>query len=210
MIALLWFFLTLLASPSFCDTGDGVWLSQPPSDAGMSWPPSQGTRLDPLRPACASCIATAIFEYWRTPASTGLNAASVASSYSPRSPGVMRPFGSTAVASMHNMPAPEWARLPRWTRCQVLAFPLSSKYDEDRCVRQRGIVDISLHGSKSGPSQQRGQRHPSRRREIRKASDRESCRRPPTATQRTAAARAKADVDHLITLRMRSDRAAQA
>jgi hypothetical protein len=35
----------------------------------------------------------------------------------------------------------------------------------------------------------------SRRREIRKASDRESCRRPPTAAQRTAAARAKADVE---------------
>ena len=64
----------------------------------------------------------------RIAASTGTSAASVASSQSPRSPAVMRPAGSTAVASMHSMPAPDSARLPRWIMCQAVAAPSSAEY----------------------------------------------------------------------------------
>src|SRR3979490_3417858 len=40
------------------------------------------------------------------------------SSQIPVSPCVMRPRFSTAVASTNTMPAPPWANLPRWNRCQ--------------------------------------------------------------------------------------------
>ncbi|MGF6600755.1 hypothetical protein P3T23_005494 [Paraburkholderia sp. GAS448] len=55
----------------------------------------------------------AIFECWRIASMIGFSAASVASSQRPRSPGVMRPSASTAVASMLNIPAPESAMPPR-------------------------------------------------------------------------------------------------
>ena len=47
--------------------------------SGISWPPSQGRALEALRPACASCIATAAFECLRTQARIGFSAASLAS-----------------------------------------------------------------------------------------------------------------------------------
>jgi len=46
----------------------------------------------------------------------------------PRSFGVMRPSGETAVASDITMPAPPTARLPRWTRCQSSANPSVEEY----------------------------------------------------------------------------------
>ena len=67
-------------------------------------------------------------EYRRTAPSTPLSAASVRSSHSPRQPGVMRPSGSTAVASVQNMPAPDSARAPICMRCHADAAPLSAEY----------------------------------------------------------------------------------
>ena len=40
----------------------------------------------------------------------------------------MRPSGSTAVASVISMPAPESARLPRCSRCQSEAQPSCAEY----------------------------------------------------------------------------------
>ena len=82
----------------------------------------------PLRPACASCIATAALECLRTEARIGFSAASVASFHSPRQPGVMRPIASTAVASMQNIAAPDSARLLIWVKCQSLASPSTAEY----------------------------------------------------------------------------------
>src|SRR6202043_246994 len=92
------------------------------------WPPSHGLWLDPLRPACASCIATAILECLRTEARIGLSAASVASFQRPRQPGVMRAVASTWVASMQNIAAPDSASELIWVKCQSLASPLSAEY----------------------------------------------------------------------------------
>jgi len=55
-------------------------------------------------------------------------AACWASPQSPRSSGEMRPCGSTAVASMMSMPAPDRARLPRCMTCQSVALPSSAEY----------------------------------------------------------------------------------
>src|ERR1700721_2141684 len=46
----------------------------------------------------------------------------------PRSCGLMRPSGRTAVASVSTRPPPPAARLPRCTRCQSLAYPLLLEY----------------------------------------------------------------------------------
>ena len=46
----------------------------------------------------------------------------------PRSPGVMRPSGETAAASVKTRPAPPMARLPRWTSCQSSARPSVELY----------------------------------------------------------------------------------
>jgi hypothetical protein len=67
------------ASSALCGTADGPSGSQPPLSVGISCPPSQGRWLDALRPACASCITTAVFEFFRTEARIGFRAASLAS-----------------------------------------------------------------------------------------------------------------------------------
>src|SRR6184192_3374553 len=46
----------------------------------------------------------------------------------PRSSGLMRPSGETAVASVNTSAAPPTARLPRWTKCQSLAKPSTLEY----------------------------------------------------------------------------------
>jgi hypothetical protein len=115
-------------SPSLCGTAEGPSGCQPPSEIGINWPPSQGVWLDALRPAWASCIASAIFECLRTDLRIGFSAASVASFHSPRQPGVMRPSASTAVASMQNIAAPDSARLLMWVKCQSLASPFWAEY----------------------------------------------------------------------------------
>ena len=107
---------------------EGASVVQPPSAGGISWPPSQGTWLEALRPAWLICMAMAVFEMSRTAPSAWAKAASVASSQRPRSHGVMRPSGVTAVASMITMPAPDSAMVPRCTVCQDVARPSSAEY----------------------------------------------------------------------------------
>src|SRR4029077_16927799 len=97
-------------------------------EIGINCPPSHGVWLDPLRPACANCIAIAALECLRAGAMIGLSAASVASFQSPRQPGVMRPIASTWVASMQNIAAPDSASELIWVKCQSLASPLSAEY----------------------------------------------------------------------------------
>ena len=55
-------------------------------------------------------------------------AASVASFQSPGQAGLMRPSGTTAVASAMSSPAPLWARLPRCIRCQSPTSPSRAEY----------------------------------------------------------------------------------
>ena len=43
-------------------------------------------------------------------------------------PWVMRPRRSTCVASTITRPAPEFASMPRWPRCQSVAVPSSALY----------------------------------------------------------------------------------
>ncbi len=110
-------------SPSLCGTADGAGVIQPPDDSGSCSPPSHGTRQEPLRPAWASWIVTAIFECLRMAASTGRKEPSVSSSQRPRSAGVMRPSGATAVPSMHSIAAPEKESPPRWIMCHSFIAP---------------------------------------------------------------------------------------
>ena len=147
------------ASPSLCGTAEGPSGSQPPSAIGISWPPSHGVWLDALRPAWASCIATAAFECLRTEARIGFSAASVASFHRPRQPGVMRPIASTAVASMQNIAAPDSASELIWVKCQSLASPfygriLAHRRHHDaigkRQAAQRDRGKQGAHGGMSG------------------------------------------------------------
>ena len=92
---------------------DGAIGNQPPSAGAISCPPSQGARLEALRPACDSWIASGMAETDRKPPIKRCNAAWLSSLYRPRHPGVMRPSSLTPVASRHSRPAPEIARLPR-------------------------------------------------------------------------------------------------
>lgn len=117
------------SSPSACGTADGARVFQPSGWSGRIWlPPSQGAWLDALRPACASCIASAIGECALMALITLPSAASFASEYKPRSPGVMRPSGDTADASMISIAAPDSASWPRWIMCQSAAEPSSAEY----------------------------------------------------------------------------------
>jgi hypothetical protein len=87
---------------------DGATVCQPRGwSGGMFAPPCHGTSLDALRPACASWIAILIGECRRIALMTGSSAAACSSDHRPRSSGVMRPSGVTAVASMISRPAPD-------------------------------------------------------------------------------------------------------
>src|ERR1700730_11974997 len=46
----------------------------------------------------------------------------------PKSCGLIRPSGRTAVASVRTTPAPQTGRLPRCTKCQSLAYPSVLEY----------------------------------------------------------------------------------
>ena len=117
------------ASWGKCGVAEGPSVCQPPASGCRSCPPCQGTALDALRPAWANWIHTAV---WGARARARcrwlVSAASVRSSHRPRQRGVMRPSGSTAVASMVNMPAPLLSRLPQCIRCQSLAQPSMAWY----------------------------------------------------------------------------------
>ena len=115
-------------SSCLCGTADGPSACQPPCAIGINCPPSQGRRLDALRPAWASWIASAALECLRTEAMIGLSAASHASFQRPRQPAVMRPIASTWVASMQNIAAPESERLLMWVKCQSVAAPSTAEY----------------------------------------------------------------------------------
>ena len=132
------------ASDGLCGTADGASGIQPPSAGSISAPPSQGRRLDALRPACDNWIASGIFETARSDVTTCCNAAWCSSLYRPRQPGVMRPSGVTAVASRQSRPAPDIARLPRCAKCQATGLPSSALY------WHMGEIMIRL-GNSSGP-----------------------------------------------------------
>lgn len=138
-------------SPSFCGTAEGATVCQPPCSAPRSWPPFQGTSLDALRPACPSCNMNGTRECSRAVSSARFSAASVLSSQRPRSPGVMRPAGSTAVASTITMPAPDKAMLDKWTACHELASPSVATYWHigDTTIRFGIVSSRSLRGRKS-------------------------------------------------------------
>ena len=115
-------------SPALKEIGEGLRGSQPPSLGGTQAPPFQGRSVEALRPACANWMARGMEEYARTTFSVCPRAASVSSDQSPRSQGVIRPSGDTAVASMIRRPAPERARLPRCRTCQCVAMPSQAEY----------------------------------------------------------------------------------
>ena len=76
------------------------------------------------------------------------------SSQIPASCGLIRPLASTADASAITSPAPPTARLPRWTRCQSVAYPSTHEYWHigATMIRLRSVRLRSWSGSKSrGP-----------------------------------------------------------
>ncbi len=89
--------------------------------------PVNGTDLLPLRPAWASWMPARTPWEWRK-LTIRLSPGMCSSFQMPRSPGEMRPSGTTAAASMTTRPAPPWARLPRCTKCQSLAKPSCAEY----------------------------------------------------------------------------------
>ena len=116
-------------SEGSCGRGEGPTVSQPPCWGDSNCPPAHGTALEALRPAWANWIHTTVAgASARARARVLANAASVRSSHRPRQAGVMRPSGSTAVASMVNSAAPLLNRLPQCMRCQSVASPLTAEY----------------------------------------------------------------------------------
>ena len=65
--------------------------------------------------------------------------------------GLIRPSGSTAVASVRTKPDPPTARLPKCTRCQSLGTPFSALYSHigETAIRFFNSRERSLSGSKS-------------------------------------------------------------
>src|SRR3954469_9393358 len=63
----------------------------------------------------------------------------------------MRPVASTAVASMHSMPAPDNASVPRCTTCHSLALPSSEEYWHigDTTTRLGRVTPRSVIGENS-------------------------------------------------------------
>src|SRR3954470_10749524 len=60
----------------------------------------------------------------------------------------MRPMGSTAVASLHSIPAPDSASEPRWTMCHSLAWPSCEEYWHigDTTIRLERVTPRSVMG----------------------------------------------------------------
>ena len=116
-------------SPGNCGSADGPTGTQPPASAPSNWPPCQGRALEALRPAWANWMHTGMGgASWRARCKCSASAAWVRSSHRPRQPGVIRPVGNTAVASMVNRPAPLLSRLPQCIRCQSFAAPSFEAY----------------------------------------------------------------------------------
>src|SRR5258705_12410986 len=70
----------------------------------------------------------------------------------PRSCGLIRPSGRTAVASVRTSPAPPTARLPRCTKCQSLAYPsvLEDWHMGETNTRLANVISRIASGSKRG------------------------------------------------------------
>ena len=66
----------------------------------------------------------------------------------PRSIGLIRPSGETALASAMTAPAPPIARLPRWTKCQLPGTPSRVEYMHigETTMRLRSVMPRSLRG----------------------------------------------------------------
>jgi len=110
-------------------TVEGPSVCHPFGSLGAIWsPPFHGTSHDAFRPACDNWIAIGMSDQRRTLSITPAIAASVASSYSPTSPCVIRPSGSTALASIVSSAAPDSASCPRWIWCQSFMQPLFAEY----------------------------------------------------------------------------------
>jgi hypothetical protein len=89
--------------------------------------PNQGRCMPALRPAWASWTPAAA-PWPFTKAAMRASGAMWLSDQMPRSPWVMRPSGSTAVASVKTTLAPPTAKRPYCTMCQSLAMPSSAEY----------------------------------------------------------------------------------
>lgn len=124
--------------------------THPPSATGTARAPSHGRVVLALRPACASWIPTAA-PCARTKSVMRRSGATCASSQSPRSWRLMRPSGTTAVASVSTSPAPPVAKPPRWTKCQSLAMPSVAEYWHIGAtpMRLRSVSERSVNGEKS-------------------------------------------------------------
>jgi hypothetical protein len=120
----------------------GATVSHPPSSGASGSLPSHGRVFEAFRPAWASWIpGTAPCD--PTNAAVSASASAWASLQIPRSCGVIRPRGSTAVASATTRPAPPTAREPRWTWCHGVATPSSSSTEYwhiGETIRRFGIV----------------------------------------------------------------------
>ena len=102
--------------------GEGPTTSQPPSAGESKRERSHGRVIDALRPAWASWMAGTA-PCASTNAAMRTSASRCVSFHRPRHHGVIRPRGSTCVASVNTSPAPPVARLPRCTKCQSSATP---------------------------------------------------------------------------------------
>src|SRR6188474_372273 len=107
------------------DGASGIQASGP-SKIGL--PPAAGGVVGPLRPACASCTPSFATPYWRQKSCTCLRAFSLSFDHMPAHFGEMRPCGLTLVISVITKPAAPSEKLPRCTRCQSFAEPLSELY----------------------------------------------------------------------------------
>ena len=105
----------------------GPITSQPSSSSGMSVP-SQGSLIEPFRPACPSCRqisrgALLVHEGHDAPPRRH-----VLGAYMPVQPSVMRASGDTQVISVMTRPAPPSARVPRCTRWKSFGVPSTALY----------------------------------------------------------------------------------
>lgn len=102
---------------------------QPCSSSGVTGRPRsiQVRSVEALRPAWASWMAGTV--PWLFRKSVIRRKAVTCSSFQmPRSYGLMRPSGLTAVASVMISPVPPAARAARWAKCQSVGTPAASPF----------------------------------------------------------------------------------
>src|SRR5206468_9503299 len=131
----------------------------PPRSALIGPPPFHGCAVLALRPACASCDPhTAPCARTNRPMRASMSTCS--SFHNPRSCGLMRPSGTTAVASVSTSAAPPTANWPRCTKCQSSAKPSALEYWHigDTPMRLRKVTPRSPSSSKSDMPETYGRR----------------------------------------------------